>query len=362
MTDMKGRVLLAMSGGLDSSVSAILLKQSGYSVIGVTYRPYDSVLRSCKEKETGCCHPDTLLEAKQLAGTLGIEHHIIDFREKFKELIISNFINEYLQGRTPNPCVLCNKKIKWGLLSEEAKRRQCGFIATGHYARISEANGRYYLQKAKDLAKDQSYFLWMLSQENLRQTLFPLGNLKKDEVRRIASEQGFSRLAEKKESQEICFIPDDDYRRFLKENAENLPGRGNFLDRNGKVLGEHEGYPFYTIGQRKGLKIALGHPQYVTATDCHTNTVTLGDKNELELKQAIVDNLVFMKYFNGMENIKTEVKIRYKTPPVPCNIQLLGNKLKVDFITPASAVTPGQSAVFYEGDDVVAGGIIMTNN
>lgn len=359
---MIGRVLLAMSGGLDSSVSAILLKQAGYSVVGITYRPYESVLKSCKEKETGCCHPDTLLDAKHLAGTLGIEHHIIDFRKEFEETIIRNFIDEYLKGRTPNPCVLCNKMIKWGLLAEEAKKRQCEYIATGHYARISEANGRYYLQKAKDLAKDQSYFLWMLSQENLRQTIFPLGNLKKDEVRRIASEQGFSRLAEKKESQEICFIPDDDYRRFLKENAGNLPGSGNFLNSDGRVLGEHEGYPFYTIGQRKGLKIALGHPQYVTATDYQTNTVTLGDKKELEVQEASVDNLVFMKYLHGLEDIKTEVKIRYKTLPVPCHVQLLGDKLKVDFISPAAAVTPGQSAVFYEGDDVVAGGIIMTNN
>jgi tRNA-uridine 2-sulfurtransferase len=357
----KGKVLLCMSGGIDSSVAAMLLRDQGYELHGLTYRPYDAISTACMEKQTGCCSVDAIFEAKSLAHELGFDHAVLDIRDEFNRTVISDFISEYLSGRTPNPCVVCNRVIKWGEVIKKADELGCGYIATGHYARIGQNNDRYYLIKGKDEAKDQTYFLWQLSQADLARTLFPLGNFVKDEVRKIALEKGYEKISKKRESQEICFIPDNDYRRFIKERVPNLDlkiGKGNFIDANGKILGQHYGYPFYTIGQRKGLEIALGRPMYVIRIDPNANTVTLGDRAELNKKELLVDQVNLMKYPEITGELEVTTKIRYNNAGTLSRISQFDNKIKVEFYTETWAVTPGQSAVFYEGDDVVGGGII----
>lgn len=360
---MKKRVLLAMSGGIDSSVAGMLLVEQGYDVYGITYRTYDSVLDSCISKETGCCTVDSMMEAKRLAEKLGFEHEILDLRDSFKEKIIKNFVDEYLNGRTPNPCVVCNSDIKWGELIERADQLGCDYIATGHYARVLKTNNRYYLAKGIDLSKDQTYFLYGLSQSDLQRTLFPLGEFTKPEIRKYAAERGFVTLSEKKESQEICFIPDNDYRRFLSEvvpDAIQSIGEGDFVLTDGTIVGRHNGYPFYTIGQRKGLGVALGRPMYVTRIDAENNVVVLGDKDQLNQISFVVGNLNWMKY-DAMPNggLDVTIKIRYRNEGSEGKIYMDGNQLIVNLNHYASAITPGQSAVFYEGDDVVGGGIIL---
>jgi tRNA-specific 2-thiouridylase len=361
---VKKRVLLAMSGGIDSSVAGMLLTEQGYEVHGVTYRTYDSVTDSCISKETGCCTVDSMMEAKRLSEKLGYEHEILDLRDSFKEKIITNFVDEYLSGRTPNPCVVCNSDIKWGELMERADALDCQYIATGHYARVLEKDGRYYLAKGIDTTKDQTYFLYGLSQNDLKRTLFPLGGFKKDEIRKMAAERGFIKLSEKRESQEICFIPDNNYHRFLHDEVPerlNEIGKGNFVMTNGEVVGQHEGYPFYTIGQRKGLRIAMGYPVYVTEIDAKKNVVVLGKKEELLQKSFVVGNLQRMKYETLPEQgLNVSVKIRYRNTGSEGRIVPMGDNVKVELTHHASAITPGQSAVFYEGDDVVGGGIILS--
>ena len=360
-TKNKNRVLLAMSGGTDSSVAAMLLQEKNYDIEGMTFRSYDSISKACMEKETGCCSVDSLFEAKKLAENLGFPHQILDIRDLFDQTVINNFINEYLQGLTPNPCVVCNKTIKWGKMIEEADRLSCDFLATGHYAQIIYENGRYFLRKGVDQTKDQSYFLWTLTQKNLARTIFPLGHLTKPEVRKIALKNNYEKIAEKRESQEICFIPDDDYRSFLRERVPDIDikiGEGNFIDSNGKVIGKHKGYPFYTIGQRKGLDIAMGYPVYVLNIDAKTNTITLGTRDELLSNELIIDGVNFMKYESIKTGTKAVCKIRYNNPGEECTLEQIGEKIKITFKNPVSAITPGQSAVLYENDDVIAGGII----
>lgn len=356
---------MAMSGGIDSSVSAILLLEQGYELVGVTFRAYDSLSTACLEKETGCCNINTLIEAKQMAETLGFEHHILDLRDDFKQTVIQDFIYEYTQGRTPNPCVLCNATIKWGRLLEVAKAMNCDKIATGHYARIGFENNRYFLKKGIDPKKDQSYFLWKLSQECLAQTIFPLGDLTKNEVRNIAKQKGFEKLSKKRESQEICFIPDNDYRQFLRERIPEIndnPGQGNFIDTNGNILGKHKGFPFYTIGQRKGLEIAMGYPVYVTNIDAKTNTITLGKREELLQTTVWIKDVNLMKYEEIKGEMQGNCKIRYNNEGEDCSFIMEGEMIKINFKQPVSAVTPGQSAVIYENNDLVCGGIIAKIN
>ncbi len=350
-----------MSGGIDSTVAAMLLLEQGYELVGVTYRTFDNISRGCMEKEKGCCSVDSLFEAKRMAEQLGFEHHILDIREQFRNTVIRNFIDEYLQGRTPNPCVLCNSTIKWGKLLETADEYNCTYIATGHYARIGQENGRYFLRKGIDETKDQTYFLWTLSQENLARTLFPLGELTKPQVRRIALEQGYEKLSQKGESQEICFIPDNDYRNFLATHVENFSenyGPGPFVDTSGKVLGTHKGFPNYTIGQRKGLGIALGQPMFVVAIDARENKVILGTKEELKGKTFYVQGVNLMKYSRLSEGLTVSAKIRYRNAGGLAAIFPEKEGLRVVFQEAIDSITPGQSAVFYEGNDVVGGGII----
>lgn len=355
------KVLMAMSGGIDSTVAAMLLLEQGCELTGVTYRTFDNISRGCLEKEKGCCSVDSLFEAKRMAGELGFEHHILDIRQEFKDQVITNFIDEYLQGRTPNPCVVCNSTIKWGKLIETADELGCDFIATGHYARIGLQDKRWFLRKGADLSKDQTYFLWTLTQENLSRTIFPLGELTKTEVRKIAYNHGYEKLSRKGESQEICFILDNDYRTFLAEHVDNFTekyGPGYFVDSAGKKLGMHKGFPNYTIGQRKGLGIALGHPMFVIAIHPEDNTVVLGTKDELQGKTLYAKEINLMKYTQIPEGLEVMVKIRYRNEGGNASLFPEKNRLRVVFHDNMDSITPGQSAVFYEGEDVVGGGII----
>lgn len=360
--EMKKKVLMAMSGGIDSTVAAILLREQGYELVGVTFRTFDNISRACLEKEKGCCSVDSLFEAKRMAEEMGFEHRILDIRREFRETVIGNFIDEYLHGRTPNPCVLCNSNIKWGKLIDLADELGCDYLATGHYARIGHRDGRYYLRKGVDVLKDQTYFLWTLTQDNLARTLFPLGELTKPEVRKIAFDHGYEKLSKKGESQEICFIPDNDYRAFLRQEVEGYAGKygpGDFVDTSGKKLGTHRGFPNYTIGQRKGLGIALGQPMFVVAIRPEDNTVVLGKKEELQGKTFYVKQVNAMKYAPIPDGLVVTAKIRYRNEGGAACLYPEGDRLRVVFRDTMDSITPGQSAVFYQEEDVVGGGVIL---
>ena len=351
------RVLLGMSGGIDSTVSAMLLLEQGYEVVGVTFRTFDSIKESCLAKEKGCCSIESIMEAKHNAEQMGFEHHIVDFRDTFRRCVIQNFIDEYMAGRTPNPCVLCNSHIKWGELMRVADEYGCDFIATGHYARIAERDGHVYLRTAADTKKDQTYFLWMLTEEQLRRTIFPLGDLTKDKVREIARQHGYEKLAVKRESQEICFIPNDDYRAFLRANVPDYEERvraGEYVDAEGTVLGHHQGYVNFTIGQRKGLGIALGHPAYVTHIDAATNRITLGTNDDMYSTELRFKPIVHCQLSNVHSPLTA--KVRYRSQAVPVKTI---NEGCLQFAAPVWGITPGQSVVLYQDDLVVGGGIII---
>jgi tRNA-specific 2-thiouridylase len=360
-----GRILVAMSGGIDSSLAAVMLHEQGYEVIGMTMKTWDYASSGGSKKETGCCSLDSINDARNIAVNLGFPHYILDIREEFGDYVIDHFTDEYLEGRTPNPCVLCNTHIKWDSLLRRADKLGCEFIATGHYANIREENSRFIISKGIDTWKDQSYVLWGVSQESLSRTKLPLGHLKKSEIREMATQKEFYDLVNKKESYEICFVPDNDYRRFLKHRVEGLEERvkgGNFISQEGKVLGKHEGYPFYTIGQRKGLGMAFGSPMYVTEIRKDTNEVVLGIEKDLDKDGMMVGKLVMQKYANLQgKPLETVTKVRYKHDGSPATIIQEDNKMKVLFHEPVSGIAPGQAAVFYEGEDVVGGGWILKN-
>jgi len=358
----KGKVLVAMSGGIDSTVTAMLLHEQGYEVIGITMKTWDYANSGASKKETGCCSLDSINDARQVAVEMGFHHFIIDIREEFGDFVIDNFVDEYMAGRTPNPCVLCNTHIKWSALLKRADALDCEFIATGHYASIENINNRYFITKSKDAQKDQSYVLWGLTQECLKRTLFPLGKMTKPEVRKLAEDRGYSELAKKGESYEICFVPDNDYRNFLRHRIEGLDEKvagGHFVDQQGNILGEHLGYPFYTIGQRKGLGIALGKPKFVTEIQPDSNTVVLGDVEDLVKNGMFVGQVNAMKYESIPDNLEVVTKIRYKDPGTVSVLKNKDHKLFVEFQANVGGVAPGQSAVFFEGNHLVGGGIIM---
>lgn len=351
-----------MSGGIDSTVTAVMLHRAGYDIIGITMKTWDYSTSGGGKKETGCCNLDSINDARSIAVELGFPHYIIDIREEFGDAVIDDFVSEYLSGRTPNPCVLCNTHIKWNALYKRAEQLGCDYIATGHYAGISQLNGRYVVSRGKDSWKDQSYVLWGLTQDALAKTLLPLGNFHKTEIRKMCEDWGYIEMSKKAESYEICFIPDNDYRGFLKRRVEGLESKvanGNFVNRDGDIIGTHEGYPFYTVGQRKGLNLAVGKPLFVTDIFPESNTIVLGDEVDLERSKMLVSNINMIKYADVVDGMEATVKIRYKDRGTKARLYKDdGGSIRVEFSARVKAIAPGQSAVFYEGDDVIGGGRI----
>jgi tRNA-specific 2-thiouridylase len=365
---MKGKVLVAMSGGVDSSVAAVMLKEQGYDVIGITMKTWDySRVGGKSDKETGCCTLESMNDARQIAVYHGFKHFIVDIRDEFGDWVIDRFVNDYIEGRTPNPCVLCNTHIKWAALLRRADDLGCDYIATGHYANVRKENGRYVISRGLDPRKDQSYALWGVQQKHLARTIFPLGSYEKTEIRQWAEEFGLTKVADKPDSYEICFVPDDDYRRFLKDRVNGLEervGGGKFIDKDGNVIGEHEGYPFYTIGQRRGLDLALGERVYVTNIDPETNTIEIGGKEDLVHTTCRAGELNLVKYGHIPEDdMEVNGMIRYNDSGAEGTVtQLSDDEMLVHFPAGREAITPGQAVVCYEGRDVVAGGWIKKVN
>jgi len=359
----RGRVLVAMSGGIDSSVAAVMLHEQGYEVVGLTMKTWDYVSSGGKnnKKETGCCSLESINDARSIAVNLGFPHLILDIREEFGDSVIDYFVEEYIAGRTPNPCVMCNTHIKWDALLKRADKLNCEFIATGHYAKVRNENDRMVISRGKDLRKDQSYVLWGISQEALKRTIFPMGQFHKAEIREMALQMGFHNLVKKPESYEICFIPDNDYRSFLGRRVNGLTEKvanGDFVLSNGTIVGKHNGYPFYTIGQRKGL-VAMGTPYYVTKIEPETNRVYIGPADELFGSRMRVRKLNMIKYPSLEKDLETYTKIRYNDVGTPATIsQINSNQMEVIFHEEVRSITPGQAAVFYEGEDVLGGGWI----
>ena len=352
------RVLIGMSGGIDSTVAAILLQEQGYELVGATFRTFDPPTPDqCTTNDKGCCSEDSITEAQQMAAILGIEHHVLDFRETFRKHVIDNFVQEYARGRTPNPCVICNSHIKWGKLMQAANEFGCDYIATGHYAQIAEHRGHYYLKNAVDIQKDQTYFLWMLTEENLRRTIFPLGGLTKSQVRQIALDHGYEELSKKAESQDICFIPNNDYHSFLAQQGVTIEA-GEYINAAGKILGKHQGFCHYTIGQRKGLGIALGSPKFVTHINAATNTVTLGEREDLLTHDVQATHIRIRDIDWLNESPEVQARIRYKSPVTTGHLTIDNDQVLVHFSEPVWGVAPGQSLVIYKEGLVVGGGII----
>lgn len=357
--DSNKRVLIGMSGGIDSSAACMILQEQGYEVVGLTMRMWD-LPRHFPHK--GQTTPQFALEARELAEKIGIEHHILDVREEFRGSVIKSFIDEYLKGKTPNPCVMCNRQFKWHYLLQEADRLGCHWVATGHYARILQENGYFVLGRGADAKKDQSYFLWRLGQQELSRTIFPLGDITKEEIKKYVEGKGFHEKVEKKESMEVCFIPND-YRDFLREQLPDLDRQvagGYFVDALGRKLGQHKGFPFYTIGQRKGLEIALGKPMFVTRINPVKNTIRLGEREELLTRRMVISEVI-EAIPDSLENSGTvDVQIRYRSAAIPATLQKgeTPGEWLVLFQHDASAVTPGQSAVIYRDNRIIGGGII----
>ncbi len=353
---MKKKVLLAMSGGIDSSMAAVMLINEGYEVAGITMKLWNFI------EDGGLINDREIEKTKFLAEKYNIPLKIVDVRKDFEREVVNYFVEEYITGYTPNPCVMCNPKIKWGMLWK-AFDENFDYYATGHYAIIGNEKGRFFVKQAKDKFKDQSYFLWRLSQKQLSKTLFPLGSITKTEIKKKAEKEGFVSLSKQKESQEICFLAGKDYREFLLKKIPNIYdniGKGDFIwVQTGEKVGEHNGFFNFTIGQRRGLNIALGKPVYVVSIDAKQNIVYLGEEKDLYSKEMIVGKINFQKYEMISDGMEVFTKIRYRSKGYTSKLFMLGeDKIKVIFDVPVRAITPGQSAVFYEHDDVVGGGII----
>ena len=358
----KGKVLVAMSGGIDSTVTAMLMHEQGYEVIGITMKTWDYASSGGSKKETGCCSLDSINDARQVSVDMDFHHFIIDIREEFGDYVIDDFVDEYIAGRTPNPCILCNTHIKWSALLKRADAMDCEFIATGHYAKINQQNDRYYVSKAIDQHKDQSYVLWGLSQECMARTQFPLAPYTKAEIRQMAADRGYEELSKKAESYEICFVPDNDYRGFLKRRVPGLEAQvagGTFVDQQGNIIGKHDGYPFYTVGQRKGLGGGFKTPKYVTDIKPNENVVVLGEVDDLLKNGMMVSEINMQKYSEIPQGTEALTMVRYNDRGSLAKLYPQeNNEFKVEFMANVRGVAPGQSAVFYDGDDVIGGGRI----
>jgi len=356
------RVLVAMSGGVDSAVAAALLKEQGYEVIGVTMRLWTApgFEDEARHAGRGCCSLAAVEDARRVAEILEIPYYVLNFRETFREKVVDYFISEYRRGRTPNPCIACNRWLKFDVLLKKALELGCRYLATGHYARVrfEQQRNRWLLAKAADAAKDQTYALYTLTQEQLTHTLFPLGDYRKDEVRELA--EGFGlRVAAKPDSQEVCFIPDDDYRRFLREEAGVEDAPGPIYDLAGRQVGVHRGLSFYTVGQRKGLGLASGRPLYVVELDVVRNALVVGEDREVFAAGLVAEdlNLIALEYLQG--EVRVKARVRYHGPETSGTLSPLGNgRVRFTFDLPQRAVTPGQAVVFYDGD-LVAGGAVI---
>lgn len=353
---MNKKALIAMSGGVDSSVAALLMKEKGYECIGVTMKLYDNDDIGISREKT-CCSLDDIEDARSVAFRIGIPYYVVNFKEDFKARVMDPFVDCYLRGETPNPCIECNRHLKFEHLYQKAQELDCDVIVTGHYAQVVEEDGWYSLHKAADSSKDQSYVLYSLTQEQLAHTQFPLGSMTKEQVRAIAQEHGFINSA-KRDSQDICFIPDGDYKKFMKESYQIDVGIGTFVDKNGTVLGTHQGYYGYTIGQRRGLGIAAEHPYYVVDICPERNQVVLGSNEEL-FRSVLEARDFHWVHEAPKETELVQAKVRYRQQAQDAYVQCVDNeRVRVQFAEPQRAITRGQAVVVYQGNVVLGGGTI----
>ncbi len=354
------KVVVGMSGGVDSSVAAYLLKQQGYEVIGVTMQIWQKEDNQTVEENGGCCGLSAVEDARRVAQMLDIPYYVMNFREEFDQKVIRYFMREYLNGRTPNPCIACNRYVKWESLLQRSMQIGADYIATGHYARIEQLqNGRYAIRNSVTAAKDQTYALYNLTQEQLMRTKMPVGAYEKSQVRAIAEELGLY-VAHKPDSMEICFVPDQDYARFIEENSGKKIPEGNFVTTDGKIVGRHRGITHYTVGQRKGLNLSMGKPVFVLEIRPETNEVVIGDGTEVYADRLICSDLNFMSVPDFPDDFPVVAKIRYNHRGTKAHVRRIGaDQAEVIFEEPVRAVTPGQAVVFYDGEYVAGGGTII---
>ncbi|MGE4271540.1 MAG: tRNA 2-thiouridine(34) synthase MnmA [Desulfitobacterium sp.] len=366
----KKKVVVGMSGGVDSSMAAALLKEKGYDVIGITLQ---TMPPGGPDDVGGCCSITAIDDARRVAHQLGIPHYVLNFRTIFEENVIDYFTNSYLSGETPNPCTMCNRVVRWGEFLRKARSLGADYLATGHYAKVLQdpQSGRYLLSRPVDTWKDQTYMLYNLTQDQLKGTLFPLAEYKKEHIREMAAERGLIRVSRKPDSQEICFIPDDDYISFIRERSQDKIRPGNFVDSQGNVLGVHQGLVNYTVGQRKGLGITFGKPMFVIGFNVERNEVVLGEDQEVYATSLLATDMNWIAISELQDSLDVQAKIRYKAPLAPAKITTVQNSetipgaigpvVRVEFATPQRAITPGQAVVFYQGDLVIGGGKIITD-